>query len=138
MDNSELRQGYPAGQTRGTVTQRPNRRPVRFSQHTRVLYSVHFAEEGRIVVKKLIACALTAVAPLAGADVLLLDGIEMAQAAADQRPVRGMRMESVESNFGPPTVQQLAVGVPPITRWEYPGFVVYFEYQYVIHAVATP
>ena len=25
---------------------------------------------------------------------------------------------------------------PPISRWEYPGFVVYFEHNLVIHAVA--
>jgi hypothetical protein len=29
------------------------------------------------------------------------------------------------------------VGQPPITRWVFPTFVVYFEYQHVIHAVAT-
>ena len=28
-------------------------------------------------------------------------------------------------------------GKPPITRWDYDGFSVYFEHQHVIHAVAT-
>jgi hypothetical protein len=28
------------------------------------------------------------------------------------------------------------VGDPPITRWEYPGFVVYFEHHLVVHTVA--
>jgi hypothetical protein len=30
-----------------------------------------------------------------------------------------------------------AVGQPPIARWVYPSFVVYFERNLVIHAVAT-
>ena len=30
-----------------------------------------------------------------------------------------------------------AVGKPPISRWEYPGFVVYFEHDHVIHSVVS-
>jgi hypothetical protein len=30
------------------------------------------------------------------------------------------------------------VGQPPIERWEYPGFIVYFEYRNVLHSVAEP
>ncbi|MET0986927.1 MAG: hypothetical protein ABW034_16140 [Steroidobacteraceae bacterium] len=59
-----------------------------------------------------------------------------ATAAAD-RPSRGMSMHTVESRYGEPTKRLEAVGQPPITRWEYPGFVVYFENQMVIHAVAV-
>ena len=58
-------------------------------------------------------------------------------------PTRGMSMEKVEANFGAPSRRVPAVGggttaQPPITRWEYPGFVVYFENSLVIHTVATP
>jgi len=52
------------------------------------------------------------------------------------RPTRGMSMEKVEATFGAPTNRAAPVGEPPITRWEYPGFTVYFEHQYVIHTVA--
>ena len=51
-------------------------------------------------------------------------------------PARGMSMEKVEATFGAPTNRAPAVGEPPISRWEYPGFVVYFENQLVIHTVA--
>jgi hypothetical protein len=51
-------------------------------------------------------------------------------------PARGMSMEKVEATYGAPSRRVPAVGEPPITRWEYPGFVVYFERQLVIHAVA--
>ncbi|MEO0421641.1 MAG: hypothetical protein AAF184_04860 [Pseudomonadota bacterium] len=50
-------------------------------------------------------------------------------------PVRGMTMDRVRNSFGQPSGQRSAVGDPPITRWEYDGFVVYFEYQYVLHTV---
>jgi len=52
-------------------------------------------------------------------------------------PGRGMTMAEVEKRFGPPGRKDDEVGDPPITRWVYENFVVYFEYQYVIHAIAT-
>jgi hypothetical protein len=48
-----------------------------------------------------------------------------------------MRMSSVETRFGAPQNRRPAVGEPPITRWDYPGFAVFFEHDRVIHAVAT-
>jgi hypothetical protein len=62
--------------------------------------------------------------------------VPTAPASAD-RPNRGMSMEKVENRYGAPTKREAPVGQPPITRWEYPGFVVYFENQLVIHAVAV-
>lgn len=85
-----------------------------------------------------IVCSLLLGASGAFADVLLLDEINAARTSANARPARGTSMDSVEARFGSPTTREAPVGDPPITRWDYPGFVVYFEYQYVIHAVATP
>ncbi|WP_405234657.1 hypothetical protein [Lentisalinibacter salinarum] len=51
------------------------------------------------------------------------------------RPTRGMTMQKVQSDWGQPTMRRAPVGEPPITRWEYPEFVVYFEHNRVIHAV---
>lgn len=51
-------------------------------------------------------------------------------------PGRGMTMEQVEAKFGPPREKLPDVGDPPITRWNYDGFSVYFEYQYVIDSVS--
>lgn len=50
-------------------------------------------------------------------------------------PGRGMTMDQVAAKFGTPASKVPAVGQPPITRWDYPGFVVYFERNYVIHSV---
>jgi hypothetical protein len=51
-------------------------------------------------------------------------------------PARGLSMAQVERAFGEPSQRYAAVGEPPITRWVYPQFVVYFEHSHVIHAVA--
>ena len=90
------------------------------------------------MLKILITCGLLIVAPLATADSLILDGIDIARTSGHLRPVRGTSMENVQATYGTPTSQQAAVGDPPIARWNYAGFVVYFEYDLVIHAVATP
>jgi outer membrane protein assembly factor BamE (lipoprotein component of BamABCDE complex) len=50
-------------------------------------------------------------------------------------PARGMTMDQVAAKFGDPATKIPAVGQPPITRWDYPGFVVYFERNHVIHSV---
>jgi hypothetical protein len=52
-------------------------------------------------------------------------------------PSRGMTMDQVASKFGAPVTKVPAVGNPPISRWEYPGFVVYFEHEHVIHSVVA-
>lgn len=56
--------------------------------------------------------------------------------SAANRPARGMTMEKVEAKYGAPARKVAAVGNPPIERWEYSGFTVYFEYRKVIHSVA--
>ena len=51
------------------------------------------------------------------------------------KPTRGMTQERVQSSFGSPQSKVAAVGEPPISRWEYAGFVVFFEHDRVIHTV---
>lgn len=67
------------------------------------------------------------------ADTLEMEG--MAPNSDSARPTRGMTADSVESRFGAPQAKDAAVGDPPISRWEYKDFVVFFEYDRVIHAV---
>jgi hypothetical protein len=52
-------------------------------------------------------------------------------------PTRGLTMAQGERGFGAPANRLNAIGQPPITRWVYPSFVVYFEHNIVIHAVAA-
>lgn len=51
------------------------------------------------------------------------------------RPTLGMSQETVEKQFGSPIEVVAAKGQPPISRWIYEDFVVYFEYNTVLHSV---
>ncbi len=50
-------------------------------------------------------------------------------------PLRGQTKDQVESQYGPANSTHGPSGNPPIYYWEYAGFTVYFESEYVIHAV---
>ena len=81
---------------------------------------------------------LVLVAPVAGAEVLLIDAISKEPANTAQglpRPSRGMTMDQVRSQFGNPIKEYPAVGEPPITRWDYAKYSVFFEHQYVLNTV---
>ena len=54
-----------------------------------------------------------------------------------QLPGRGMSMEMVQNRFGEPLNKEPAVGTPPISKWIYKDFTVYFESEFVIHAVVN-
>ncbi|HSM29607.1 MAG TPA: hypothetical protein VK854_02825 [Woeseiaceae bacterium] len=69
----------------------------------------------------------------ANADTLKTSGISAGEDGS--RPVRGTTRAQVEAKHGSPVTKKAAVGDPPISRWEYPDFTVYFEYDRVIHAV---
>jgi len=90
----------------------------------------------------LLACsALIAGGLFAGsisAETLDMEGTDNVNSSAFEqagRPTRGMTQARVESTFGAPQKTDAAVGDPPISRWHYAEFVVYFEYDRVIHAV---
>jgi hypothetical protein len=87
---------------------------------------------------------LSVAAALALSGAALADELKVpAPGSGADKPSSGMSMESVEAKYGAPARRVPAVGgastaQPPITRWEYPGFVVYFENNHVIHTVVTP
>lgn len=84
-----------------------------------------------------LTAALAAVAFFIGAPVALGDELRVQGAAtAADAPTRGMTMDRVEARYGAPSRKLPPVGDPPITRWEYPSYVVYFEHRHVIHSVA--
>lgn len=73
--------------------------------------------------------------PLAG-HAQVLDMATPGSEAAD-RPARGATMASVQAHYGAPAAVRGPVGQPPITRWEYAGFVVFFERDRVLHSVTV-
>ena len=84
--------------------------------------------------------------PMAYADTLLIDRVQAESGVA--LPARGNSMDQVQARFGAPVQKYPPVGGPsnskhnpPITRWAYPTFNVYFENSHVVDAVlikATP
>ncbi len=79
----------------------------------------------------IVLAALLGFAPVAMAD---SDSIS-AQASGTDLPRRGMNMEQVKAKFGAANEEMEAIGEPPISRWVYNDFTVYYEHQYVIHTV---
>ena len=90
----------------------------------------------RIATCLIAAAVATAFAGTAGAEMIVVGHrIEVKKPA--EAPTRGMTMNEVVRRFGAPREKLAPVGQPPITRWRYPGFTVYFEYHFVIDSVAT-
>lgn len=74
-------------------------------------------------------------------DVLLIDRVERTHSGVNL-PRRGLLMNQVEAQFGAPATKHAPVGggspqQPPITRWSYPDFTVYFENSHVVNAVVN-
>lgn len=86
----------------------------------------------------LLSALLLPVIPAAVSDTLLIETIESSppnSAAGVLRPVRGESMEQVRQRFGEPGEIIQPVGNPPITRWVYDKYTVYFERQTVLRSV---
>lgn len=65
--------------------------------------------------------------------------IPIGEQAKDQTPIdmpsKGTSKERVKSLFGAPLEEAPAKGQPPISRWKYQEFTVYFDGNAVIHCV---
>lgn len=93
----------------------------------------------RLSIVAVLACATGVMfAPQASADVLLIERVEVAKDL--DLPRRGSTMTQVQSRYGEPQHKHAPVGGgrpehPPITRWDYPEFSVYFEHSHVVNSV---
>lgn len=83
-------------------------------------------------------------------DVLIIEEVDETESAADATdapkmvreadfptPTRGMSKQGVRDAFGEPNTEHPPIGDPPITRWDYDRFSVFFEYDKVLHSVVT-
>ena len=55
--------------------------------------------------------------------------------AESLQPTDHQTMQAIESRYGEPGTRHAAVGEPPITRWDYQDYSVYFEYDRVLFSV---
>lgn len=60
------------------------------------------------------------------------------QGAGLSLPQHGESRAQVLETHGLPAREHPPVGQPPITRWDYAPFSVYFEYDHVVSSVANP
>ena len=67
------------------------------------------------------------------ADVLLIE--EVRQSDRMEVPDNGVTKADVRAQFGAAVNTYPAIGDPPITRWEYDRWSVYFEYDVVLFTV---
>ncbi len=81
-----------------------------------------------------LACGLV-LAPTYAQDLQMTDA--PGAQARPATPARGLSKALVEQRFGAPSQRVAAVGAPPISSWVYPAYIVYFEYDHVIHSVVT-
>lgn len=74
-------------------------------------------------------------AGLTSADNLRIPLGQQASAGQTSLPSRGASTQSVMARHGEPAQRHRPVGQPPITRWDYADFSVYFEHDEVVHSV---
>jgi hypothetical protein len=85
----------------------------------------------------MLVSVLCALAVPVSAETLVVGDQVSVRASSIPLPQRGSGKSAVETRFGAPRAKHDAVGSPPITRWDYEGFSVYFEHDHVVHAVAV-
>ncbi len=83
------------------------------------------------------AATLVVLAPVARAETIVVGDQVVVRPSDLPRPARGITMQQVEARFGAPAARHEAVGEPPITRWDYAGFSVFFEHDRVVDSVVT-
>jgi hypothetical protein len=94
-------------------------------------------EKSSVTLSLAVGLAALIVVSVARADLIVSDDQVSVIPSDLARPSPGMTMQKVEEKFGAPTERHEAVGTPPITRWDYQNFSVFFEKDRVIHAVVT-
>lgn len=81
-----------------------------------------------------LALGMSSVTP-AVAETLVIPLGHQASERNDPLPQRGLTRGAVAQRYGEPVMRHPAVGQPPITRWDYADYSVYFEYDRVIDSV---
>lgn len=71
----------------------------------------------------------------ANADVIKLPDRAPEVISLENSPTRGMTKQQVEAKFGSPSLKVGPTGNPPIYRWDYANYSVFFENNQVLHSV---
>lgn len=83
-----------------------------------------------------VAASFTLASCFALADTVLIPVGSQGQGLQNiDRPTNGQTEAQVEQRYGKPRQVHGPIGDPPITRWDYADFSVYFEFDKVLHSV---
>lgn len=88
-----------------------------------------------IIPTSLALCLVSAPATVNGEQILIPVGAQGGELHNISMPTTGEQQQSVRARYGEPESISGPHGEPPITRWNYVNFSVYFEYSSVIHSV---
>ena len=88
------------------------------------------------VIRASLALTLLIVCLQVQAQQMVIIPIGQQKAAAIDLPAQGMAADKVLKRFGEPIRIEGPTGKPPITRWYFEGFSVYFESGFVLHSVS--
>lgn len=83
--------------------------------------------------KSIAVVAFLVTAGSVAADVLLIE--EVRERMQRDLPENGLTKSEVEQRYGRPNERRAPVGEPPISRWLYDDYSVYFEHDLVIESV---
>lgn len=95
-----------------------------------------------IIIRRAIKASIAAtilIGAVTTSSVLVADVLNMQTNSRQEnsdRPPRGLTKAQVEHRYGAPISRHGPTGEPAIYFWEYDGFTVYFENDYVLHAVS--
>ena len=87
----------------------------------------------RNIFKSIAVIGFLVTAGTVAADVLLIE--EVRERMQRDLPENGMTKSEVEQQYGRPDERRAPVGEPPISRWLYDDYSVYFERDLVIESV---
>lgn len=109
---------------------------TQISRATRFIQTAFMRRTGLALVTG--ALLLTGALP-ASADELKTPIMQQGSERGDiKMPAHGQSRDQVQAAYGQPTSIKGPIGQPPITQWVYGDFIVYFEYDHVIHSVRKP
>lgn len=89
------------------------------------------------ILRLALASSLFIAAFSVSADTLLINAINNAppnDPSGIPRPTNGQTMNMVLTKYGEPKERLAPVGIPPITRWVFDRFTVYFEGKIVVNS----
>ena len=90
-----------------------------------------------MAIKLACACLILACGLNAQAQQTIIVPVGQQQGMVTNLPKQGMTASAVVEKYGKPMRVAGPYGQPPITRWYFEGFSVYFESGFVLHSVST-